>query len=173
MLVSEQIFNDTISLISSDLNKDIDNIILNKLKKKYEGLCKDNSFILNNSINILKRSLGRIETSDNINYIKYDISYKCNTLSPTIGDKIDCHVNNINKMGIIAYIRIEDQYKTSDNNFDNSPLIIIIPNDIINEGSLNLNDINLEQKLQIEILGTRIKYRNEKIQVVGKILEKN
>ena len=76
-------------------------------------------------------------------------------------------------MGIIAYIRIEDEYKTSDNNFDNSPLIIIIPNDIINEGSLKINDINVEQKLQIEILGTRIKYRNEKIQVVGKIIEKN
>ena len=170
MLVSEQIFNDTISLISSDLNKDIDNIILNKLKKKYEGLCKDDSFVLNNSISILKRSLGRIETSDNINYIKYDISYKCNTLSPNMGDKIDCHVNNINKMGVIAYIRIEDEYKTSDNNFDNSPLIIIIPNDIINTDQININDINIGQKLNIEIIGTRIKYRNEKIQVVGKIV---
>ena len=173
LVVSEQIFNDTISLISSDLNKDIDNIILNKLKKKYEGLCKDNSFILNNSINILKRSLGRIETSDNINYIKYDISYKCSNLSPNIGDKIDCYVNNKNKMGIIAYVRINEDFRTSDNNFDNSPLIIIIPNDIINEGTGNINDINIEQKLQIEILGTRIKYRNEKIQVVGKIIEKN
>ena len=94
---------------------------------------------------------------------KYDISYKCGTLSPNIGDKIDCHVNNKNKMGIIAYIRIDDEFKTSDNNFDNSPLIIIIPNDIINGGSLNINDINIEQKLKIEILGTRIKYRNEKI----------
>ena len=172
MLVSEEIFNDTISLLSSDLNKDIDNIILNKLTKKYAGLCKDNSCILNNSINILKRSLGRIETNDNINYIKYDISYKCNTLSPQKTNIIDCYVNNINKMGIIAYIKIDDEYRISDNNFDNSPLIIIIPNDIINEGNININDINIEQKLQIEILGTRIKYRNEKIQVVGKIIEK-
>ena len=85
---------------------------------------------------------------------------------------IDCYVNNINKMGIIAYIKIDDEYRISDNNFDNSPLIIIIPNDIINEGNININDINIEQKLQIEILGTRIKYRNEKIQVVGKIIEK-
>ena len=76
-------------------------------------------------------------------------------------------------MGIIAYVRINEDFRTSDNNFDNSPLIIIIPNDIINEGTLNINDINIEQKLQIEILGTRIKYRNEKIQVVGKIIEKN
>jgi DNA-directed RNA polymerase subunit E'/Rpb7 len=170
MIISEQIYNNTISLISSDLNKDIDNIILNKLKNKYEGLCKDDSYILKNSISILKRSLGRIETNDNINYIKYDVSYKCNVISPKNGDKIDCYVNNINKMGIIAYIRIDDEYRTSDNNFENSPLIIIIPNDIINQENIKLNDINIEQKLKIEILGTRIKFRNEKIQIVGKIV---
>lgn len=170
MIISEQIYNNTIPLISSDLNKDIDNIILNKLKNKYEGLCKDDSYILKNSINILKRSLGRIETNDNINYIKYDVSYKCNVISPKKGDVIDCYVNNINKMGVISYIRIDEEYKTSDNNFENSPLIIIIPNDIINQGNVKLNDINIEQKLKIEILGTRIKFRNEKIQIVGKII---
>ena len=79
-------------------------------------------------------------------------------------------VNNINKMGVIAYIRIDEEYRTSENNFENSPLIIIIPNDIINEGELNINDINVEQKLNIEILGSRIKFRNEKIQIVGKII---
>ena len=73
-------------------------------------------------------------------------------------------------MGVIAYIRIDEEYRTSENNFENSPLIIIIPNDIINEGELNINDINVEQKLNIEILGSRIKFRNEKIQIVGKII---
>ena len=170
MIYSEQKFKDTISLVSSELNKDIDNIILHKLKKRYEGLCKDNSFILTNSISILQRTVGRIETFDNINYIKYDISYKCKTITPSIGEKIECHVSNINKMGIIGYIRIDEEYKTSDNNFDNSPLIIIIPNDIINSDQININDINIGQKLNIEIIGTRIKYRNEKIQVVGKIV---
>lgn len=170
VVVSEQIFNDTISLISSDLNKDIDNIILYKLKKKYEGLCKDDCFILKNSINIIKRSIGQIETHDNINYIKYNISYKCDVLSPTKGDKIECRVSNISKMGIIAYIKIEDKYTTNDNDFENSPYIIIIPNDIINENNINTNDINVNQKLNIEILGSRIKYRNEKIQLVGRIV---
>ena len=170
MIYSEQKFKDTISLVSSELNKDIDNIILHKLKKRYEGLCKDNSFILKNSISILQRTVGRIETYDNINYIKYDISYKCKTITPSVGEKIECYVSNINKMGIIGYIRIDEEYKTSDNNFDNSPLIIIIPNDIINSDQININDINIGQKLNIEIIGTRIKYRNEKIQIVGRIV---
>ena len=35
---------------------------------------------------------------------------------------------------------------------------------------LNLNDITIGRKIDIEILGYRIKYRNEKVQIVGKIL---
>ena len=73
-------------------------------------------------------------------------------------------------MGIIAYIKLDEKYKSSDNDFENSPLIIIIPNDIINDTDIKLNNINLQDKLNIEILGHRIKYRNEKIQVVGKII---
>ena len=45
-----------------------------------------------------------------------------------------------------------------------------ITNDIINDTDIKLNNINLQDKLNIEILGHRIKYRNEKIQVVGKII---
>jgi len=170
MIISEQLFEDNVDLISSDLNKDIDNIILIKLQKKYEGLCRDNSFILKNSIKILKRYMGKIETYDNINFVKYDVSYKCDTISLKIGDKIECFVSNKNKMGIIAYIKLDEKYKSSDNDFENSPLIIIIPNDIINDTDIKLNNINLQDKLKIEILGHRIKYRNEKIQVVGKII---
>ena len=73
-------------------------------------------------------------------------------------------------MGIIAYIKIPEKYRVNENNFENSPLIIIIPNDIINDNNININDINIGQKLNIEILGSRIKYRNEKIQIVGKIV---
>ena len=170
MIISEQIFEDNVDLISSELNKDIDNIILIKLQRKYEGLCRDNSFILKNSINIFKRSMGKIETYDNINYIKYVVSYKCDTISLKMGDMIECFVSNKNKMGIIAYIKLDEKYKSSDNDFENSPLIIIIPNDIINDTDIKLDNINLQDKLNIEILGHRIKYRNEKIQVVGKII---
>ena len=34
----------------------------------------------------------------------------------------------------------------------------------------DINDINIGQKLKVEIMGFRIKYRNEKIQVVCKII---
>jgi len=168
MFITNQLFNNNISLHPSDLNKNIDNIILLKLKKIYEGYCKDNCFILNNSINIINRTIGKIETYENKNVIKYDIKYLCDIISPTKGEQIEVIVSNINKMGVIAYIKIDPKYSISDNTFDNSPLIIIIPNDMIT--NYDINDINIGQKLKVEIMGFRIKFRNEKIQVVCKII---
>jgi DNA-directed RNA polymerase subunit E'/Rpb7 len=166
--ITTQIFNNNISLYPSDLNKDIANIILNKIRKTYEGYCKDNCYVLNNSINIINRTIGKIETHENKNVIKYNIKYSCDIISPIEGEQVEAIVSNINKMGIIGYIKVDDKYSTSDNNFDNSPLIIIVPNDMIT--NYNTNDINIGQKLKVEILGYRIKFRNEKIQVVCKIV---
>ena len=168
MYITDQIFNNNISLNPTDLNKDIDNIILLKLKKIYEGYCKDYCYILNNSINIINRTMGKIETYENNNIIKYNVKYSCDIISPTKGEKIKIKVSNINKMGIIGYIKIDEKYSTSDNPFDNSPLIIIVPNDMIT--NYNINDINIGSVLHVEILGFRIKFRNEKIQVVCKIV---
>ena len=71
-------------------------------------------------------------------------------------------------MGIISYIKIDDKYLKSDIAFDNSPLIVIIPNDLLL--SHNISDIHIGQKLKVEIIGFRIKFRNDKIQVVCKII---
>jgi len=168
MNITKQIFNNNISLYSSELNKDIDNVILKKLKDLYEGYCKDNCFIMNNSINILNRTIGKIETHEGKNVIKYDVKYSCDIMSPTTGEEIEVIVSNINKMGIISYIKIDEKYCKADKDFDNSPLIVIIPNDMI--FNYNITDINIGQKLKVEILGFRIKFRNDKIQLVCKIL---
>ena len=71
MFITNQLFNNNISLNPSDLNKNIDNIILLKLKKIYEGYCKDNCFILNNSINIIYSTIGKIDT-----YVQNNASQK-------------------------------------------------------------------------------------------------
>ena len=168
MDIVKQIFNNNISIYPSDLNKDIDNIILSKLKKTYEGYCKDNCFVLNNSIKLINKSLGKIETHENKNIIKYDIKYSCDVISPTKGEQMNIKVENINKMGIIGYIEIDDKYSVSEKPFENSPLLVMVPNDEIN--NYNVNDINIGQKLKVEILGYRIKFRNDKIQVISKIV---
>ena len=57
MIITEQIFDDTISLLSNELNKDIDNILLLKLKSLYGDVCKGDYFVFKNSISILSRKI--------------------------------------------------------------------------------------------------------------------
>ena len=71
-------------------------------------------------------------------------------------------------MGIIGYIEIDDKYSVSEKPFENSPLLVMVPNDEIN--NYNINDINIGQRLKVEILGYRIKFRNDKIQVISRRL---
>ena len=147
-------------------NDDINNIIIKKLKEKYEGLSYKTGYIFKGTIELIRKSIGKIEIYNNESIIKYNIKFKCKMMCPSEGDKIDVYVNNKNKMGLISYIKISE---FNINNFEDSPLIIITPLEYINNSDYNINDININQKINIQILGKRIKYNSNKIQIVSKI----
>ena len=66
-------------------------------------------------------------------------------------------------MGVIAYIRLKDG-----DTEENSPVIIIIPKDYFEGTTWNIDDLNKGQSIHVEVVGTRVKYQSEKIQIVGK-----
>ena len=165
--IVEQLLTSNLYIYPKDLNKDIDNIIQMKLKEQNEGLCNEHGYIIKDSIYILKRSLGNISTKNNKSAIKYVITYKARTISPSEGDTYEAFVNNINKMGIIAFIKLG---KKDVEKIDDSPLIIIIPKEYIEESQYNINDIMNGQKININIIGVRTKYKSDKIQIVAKPL---
>jgi len=88
---------------------------------------------------------------------------------PTVNDIIECYIDNKNKMGIIAYIKtreiIEDY--TGENTLKDSPLLIIIPNETIE----HTEKYNIGSKIKINVLATRSKMNNDKIQIIGAIIE--
>ena len=158
--INKQILSTKLNIKSNELNKDINGLILHKLKQKYENICTENGFIIKDSINLINRELGKIITIDNINYISYLVKYNAEIIYPSEGDIIDVTVDRVNKMGIISYL------DNPDKNLEGSPLIIIIPQEYFDESTKDINSINKNQKLNVEILSTRIKYGNSKIQIV-------
>ena len=166
--MTEQLLTSKLYLTPKDLNQPhIDNLALHKLKENVEGLCYKDGYIINDSVNILKRSIGEIVTKNNKRMIKYSITYKAKVISPSPGDEIESYVDNINKMGIIAYIRLG---KKENEKLEDSPLIIIIPKEYIDESQYNINDIMNGQKLTIQVIGERTKYKTDKIQIVARPL---
>ncbi|MBI52182.1 MAG: hypothetical protein CL779_03070 [Chloroflexi bacterium] len=161
--INEQLLTTNLSISSNEINKNIDNTIRNKLKDQIEGLCFEDGYIVKDSVKIIKKSMGKIVVNNNISSINYPITYTAMVISPTEGDEIQCYVSNINKMGIIAYIKLSKEDDTKD-----SPIIIMVPKEYFNESTLNFDDIHIGQTLNIIVVGTRIKYYSERIQVIGK-----
>ena len=151
----------TIHLDPKDVfkTKDIDNLLKHHLKSKLENVCGKYGFVISDSVNIIKRSIGKLVIHDSISKIEYNITYKMNTIFPNKGDIYDVIIDNITKMGIISYL-------DTSNNMEESPLLIIIPSPYIED----IHNYKQNMKIKIEVLDKRIKYRSKQIQVIGKIL---
>tara|TARA_B100001094_G_scaffold333398_1_gene411464 strand:+ start:19573 stop:20079 length:507 start_codon:yes stop_codon:yes gene_type:complete len=164
--INEQILTNNLTIPSRELTNDIDNLILIKLKEQIEGICFEDGYIIPNSVKIIKRKLGKIKTTNNQSGIQYEIEYKAKIISPINGDELEIYVNNINKMGIVGYIRMHDTDSTS----EDSPLVVMIPSEYLKDSSYNIEDINVGQKLNVTVIGSRIKFKSDKIPVIAKVL---
>ena len=162
--VTNQLINTNLNINSNELTKDIDALILHKLKEKYENICTQHGYVVEGTISLINRELGNVKTIDSNSYISYVVNYSADIIYPTEGEIIDVIVDRVNKMGVISYV---DNPK---NNFESSPLIIIVPNEYFTESTRDINSITKNQKIKVEILSVRIKYGNSKIQIIAKPL---
>ena len=164
--ISEQLLTTNIYINASNVNKDIDNVIKDNLKGKIEGLCNEDGFIIKDSINIIKKSMGKIVINDNVSYVSYTITYKAKVISPSEGDIMETHVINSNKMGIVSYLKLKDEDISNE-----SPVVVMVPKEYFEESIYNFEDINIGQKLKVIVVGSRIKYRSEKVQIIAKLFD--
>ncbi len=160
--INKQILVTSLNISSSDLKKDIDKLILFKLKEKYEDICTENGFIVKDSIKLINRNLGKINTINNNSFISYNVRYSADIINLTDGDNLDIIVDRVNKMGVLGYI------STKKNDFESSPIIIMVPNECFNESTRDINSITKNQKMTVIIIGCRLKYGHKKIQIVAK-----
>ena len=161
--VSKQMLTQTLSIPAKEITGNLDVIIKNNLKDRLEGICSEVGYILPESINIIKRNIGMVQTRNNKSKISYLINYSADVLSPSEGEIYEAYVNNINKMGVISYIKLNDS-----DTHETSPLIIMIPKDFMDSSILNIEDLHIGQRLKVIIVGSRIKIYSDKIQVVAR-----
>ena len=164
--ISDQVLNTTIYVSPTQFTKNVVQTILKQLKQKVEKKCNNIGYVLEDSSQILKKSMGVVNSHNNVSRIKFNISYRCRIISPSVGDIIDCYVNSINKMGIIGYIKLNeilDISKSVDQDISQSPLIIIVPDQRIKDK----DTIRVGDKITIKISAIRNKFNEDKIQIVG------
>tara|TARA_Y100000591_G_C21706510_1_gene631101 strand:+ start:204 stop:713 length:510 start_codon:yes stop_codon:yes gene_type:complete len=165
-IYKEELKNTTIHIPSKDIyrTKDIDGLIKFTLKKQIENVCGKYGYVLEDSVSIVKRSIGKIVSQGGKSNIEYNLTYKMNTILPCKGDIYEAVIDSITKMGLISYLKLEDEKFHS---VKESPVLIIIPQMYLDK---ELEKYSKNQKIKIEVLDKRIKYRAKQIQVVGKII---
>ena len=116
---------------------------------------------------MINKTLGKPVNLDSENYICYNVRFKATLIQPGIDDIIECYINNVNKMGIIAFIKYKDIIDGGDNNgFEDSPLLIIIPLQTYS----NPEELHVGQKINALVKAVRVKYNANKIQLVCEIV---
>jgi len=168
--INTQKLSEIINIEYNEINtKNLDQKVYNKLLEKVDNKCYKNGYILKNSIKMINKSLCKLENLDSENKLLYNIKFSANILKPSKDDIIDCYIDNINKMGIIAYIKLKDIIEdyNGGNTLNDSPLIIIIPLQLIE----NIDTMNIGKKIKVKVNATRIKFNANQIQIVGTIIE--
>jgi DNA-directed RNA polymerase subunit E'/Rpb7 len=95
---------ENIHLTPKDINKNINDIVLNKLKKKVEGKCIQEGFIRKDSVKVLSRSLGVMNNSNFESGVHYIVVFTAEVCSLNNGQVIEAEVENIDKSQVISYI---------------------------------------------------------------------
>ena len=92
-LLSEQIITINEYINSRDINNDINKVLYNKIKDGYGNKCHELGYILKESIELIQRSIGTIQTINNQSIVSYIIKFKCKIININNDDKIDVIIN--------------------------------------------------------------------------------
>jgi DNA-directed RNA polymerase subunit E'/Rpb7 len=161
--ISEQLLTSTLILNPKDLNSDIDSIVRIKLKENVEGKSYEDGYIIEDSVRIIQRSMGKMVTNGKKSEIKYLIKYKAKVVSPSANDEINIIISSINKLGIIGYIRLNEGDTSEE-----SPMLIMVPKEYFSDSTRNFDDLTVGQKMDVITIGVRSKFNSSNIQVIAK-----
>ena len=108
--------NEKIYIKSEDLkkyNKDnINSHVKSVITNKFGDKCQKYGLLLKDSIRIIQRSVGEFNDGHFNASISLNIVFEAKICNPSEGSIIQCTVISINKMGVLGYININDNYIT-------------------------------------------------------------
>ena len=148
-------FNQNININCVSLDSDnFDNIILDTLKNEVGDKCIKHGYIKMDSIHILKRTIGTINSVRLNGSINYDISYSAEVCCPIIGQELECTIKNKNKMGLLA---------------ERKPITIVIAKK--SNDNEEFSNYNIGDRIKIKILGSRFDLYDINITAIGSLLD--
>ena len=155
-LYTTSVFHHCITISARQLTENIDKIILDQLKNDIGNKCINDGYIDKDSVNIVKRSIGKINSSHLNGSINYNVEYNAKVCNPKNNDIITCKVVGINTMGLMTEFE---------------PLTIVLPRQHHLNSEL-FKEIEIDDDIEIEIIGSRFDLYDTQITAIGKLIKK-
>ena len=151
-----QIFevNETLRLsqLRSNNPESVNDYLLSTIKKKIGGKCLDIGLVDAQSIKILGRTLGNINTSHFNGEVYYHVRCQANVCRPVEGTILKVKVSEKNEIGLFCV---------------SGPLHIIVPPIYMNRPEL-MESIQVGQMIMIEIVNYLFQLNDDHIRVIAK-----
>jgi DNA-directed RNA polymerase subunit E'/Rpb7 len=150
------ILTNTVSIAPKELNQNINQVILNKLRIKVEGKCLQEGYIKPGSIEVISRTAGTLNPAHFNGNVRYKIRYSADVCHPVQNQVISCIVKTVGKPGIQAYI--EDK--------DKSPLYIMLAkaHHLNNKQFISLKE---GDHIRVKVINSEFNYCEDKIRVLA------
>lgn len=145
-----------IYLLANELIGDINAICLNKLKNEVGNKCIKEGYVRKDSIEIIKRSMGIVDSIHFNGRVCFHITYTAEVCYPTEGLKLEGKIMDMNKMGAIVQIE---------------PLSINLPKQLHSDLEV-FKDLNIGDTIVISIVGSIFEIYDTEINAVGVIVSK-
>jgi DNA-directed RNA polymerase subunit E'/Rpb7 len=156
-IYSKVMLSDKLEINFKNVNSDIYNTLQKLIKQKVEGICIDEGFVKQDSVNLISYSSGELFA----NNVVFDIVYECLVANTVESMTLDCIVKSITKVGIRAEI-----------NETVSPFVIFIARDHHFNNDL-FSKINENDIINVRVLGQRYELNNKFISVIAELVDIN
>jgi DNA-directed RNA polymerase subunit E'/Rpb7 len=144
-----------INLLPHEIKHDVDAIILEKLKNEVGDRCIKEGYVRKDSIELLKRSIGVIDSIHFNGRICFQITYSAEVCNPTEGLRLKGRIADINKMGAIINIK---------------PLSIILPKQQPQIDLEVFKGLSVNDEVLVSIVGCIFELYDTEINAVGTIV---
>ena len=145
--IVEMIESDELSNTYSS-KKAIDEYLMSKIKKKYCNKCNHMGYV-NENIEIINRSIGKLKPSHFNGSIYYNIQVIFNICVPLIGSHIKCKIVGKNDAGVLC---------------EAPPLKIMLCSDID-----DLDGLEVGEDVVVEVLNYKVVINESNIKVLGRL----
>ena len=155
----KQIINEKITLKFSDVNSNLENILLEKVKSKIEGKCINHGYVKTNSVKLVTYSCGELFSDS----IIFDLVIECLISCPFESMILECKVVSSTKVGIKCYINDDS---------DINPYLIFVARDH-NYNNAKFSNISIEDIIYVRVIGHRFELNDTFISVIAELVEED